>query len=472
MPMSFGELVANLFGIERQVDPQEMLGRFLPPSSIEMIPEADRPALASLARRSALSAYPAGENPMNAAQKTLVDMIKVGRAESDRKRALEIASRGGNQPIQQSVLAAPGNESGAPDFRTAASRLEQAQQNPMRDRLISQFNEFQSAGLFDYADRISEQIKRLDQKWSDGQVFLRNGKPVLVRQGEFGGTQELPYEAPPKVREVNNGSRMTLVNELDPTMPTLREFDNIQVPSDLVTASVLAGVTPTVDPTKLTPQQRLLLRTTVEGVKRAGAANTNISQSTEKTLYSNLATGVGEKITADHAGATAAISTLGAVGDIRTALPNAMTGVAAPTEQVLTRIADALRITGPDARARLASTATVIQNLAKAELDVAASMKGQGQITDAERALIKRAAGGDISMSASEINALMNGLEKTARWRIATHERNMVALKKNPNSASIVDFYQLPPIPQSSAAPPSSIDDAVRREIERRGGRK
>lgn len=472
MPMSFGERFGNLFGIQPQVEPNEMLGRFLPPSYIEMIPEADRPALASLASRSALSAYPAGENPMNAAQKTLVDMIKIGRAEGDRKKRLQILGEDSGQTVEQSVLTSPGNDSGAPDFRTAASRLQQAQQNPARDRLIGLYDKFLRAGLTDDADKISEQIKRIDQKFSNGEVMLRNGKPVLVRQGEFGGTQELPYEPPPKVKEVNHGSRVTLVNELDPTMPTLRGFDNIPVPAELVTASLLAGVPPTVDPTQLTPQQRLLVRNTLEGVKRAGAANTNVVQNTEKNLFSGLATGISERLTADHAGATAAISTLGSVGDIRAALPNAMTGATAPTEQVLTRIADALRITGPDARARLASTATVIQNLAKAELDVAASMKGQGQITDAERALIKRAAGGDISMSASEINALMNGLEKTARWRIATHERNMAALKKNPNSASIADFYQLPPIPQTSAAPPSSIDDAVRREIERRGGRK
>jgi hypothetical protein len=152
-----------------------------------------------------------------------------------------------------------------------------------------------------------------------------------------------------------------------------------------------------------------------------------------------------------------------------------MTGTGATTEQILTRIADRLNITSPDAKSRLASTATVIQGMANAELTAAAAMKGQGQITEAERALIKRAAAGDINMSPAEISALVGGIEKASKWRIAKHNRNMEALRRNPNSASIVDFYQLPPIPDSSPAQgpakaPTSIESAVEAEIRRRAG--
>ena len=225
----------------------------------------------------------------------------------------------------------------------------------------------------------------------------------------------------------------------------------------------------------LNPMQRIALGQRMEQQARAGAANTNISQNTEKSFLGNLATGAAETVNTDYAAATAAVSALGTVNDIRQALHNAMTGPAASTEQLLTRIADRLNIGGPDAKARLAATASMLQNMAQAELTAAAAMKGQGQITEAERALIARAAAGNINMSQAEIAALIGGIEKASRWRIAKHDRNMDALKRNPNSASIVDFYQLPPIPDSSPAQgpaktPTSIESAVEAEIRRRAG--
>lgn len=282
MPMSFGERVANLFGIEQPVEPNEMLGRFLPPSYIEMIPEQDRPALAGLARRSALAAYPAGQNPMNAAQQTLVDMIKVGRAETDRKRAIRIMSGAEDPTVEQSILSAPGNSSGEPDFRTAAARLQQVQQNPpqlsARDQLIRRYSQLQSAGLLDYADKVSEQIKRIDEEYGNAETVLdKSGKPILVRQGKYGGSQVLPYAPTPKTREVKYGDRVDLVDENNPMMPTLRSFEGVSLPIDVITASLIEGLPLTTNPNLLTPAQRAILGNRIEQNRSASAGKVSVN---------------------------------------------------------------------------------------------------------------------------------------------------------------------------------------------------
>jgi hypothetical protein len=283
MASYFKEGLANLFGIQlAQPEPNERLAQYLPPSYLEMIPEQDRATMANLAHRSAMSAYSAGENPMNAAQKTLIDMIKIGRAESDRKRASRIMSGAEDPTIEQSVLSAPGNESGAPDFRTAASRLEQAQQNPpqlsTRDQLIRRFNQFQSAGMFDYADKLSEQIKRIDEEFGNAETVLdKSGKPILVRQGKYGGSQVLPYAPTPKVREVSVGDKRYLVDENRPDMQTLREFEGVSLPTDVITASLIEGLPLTTNPNALTPDQRAILGSRIEQNKSATAGKVSVN---------------------------------------------------------------------------------------------------------------------------------------------------------------------------------------------------
>lgn len=81
---------------------------------------------------------------------------------------------------------------------------------------------------------------------------------------------------------------------------------------------------------------------------------------------------------------------------------------------------------------------------AQLELDAAAQMKGQGQITENERDIIRRAASGDISMTLPELKTLTASLEKTARYRIERHNANVQPLLANPNAAALAPFLTVP----------------------------
>ena len=90
-----------------------------------------------------------------------------------------------------------------------------------------------------------------------------------------------------------------------------------------------------------------------------------------------------------------------------------------------------------------------MQQMAQLELDAAAQMKGQGQITENERDIIRRAASGDISMTLPELKTLTASLDKTARYRIERHNKNVQPLIANPNAAALAPFLTVPE-PQAS----------------------
>ena len=88
-------------------------------------------------------------------------------------------------------------------------------------------------------------------------------------------------------------------------------------------------------------------------------------------------------------------------------------------------------------------------------------MKGQGQITENERAILKKAEAGEISaMTKPELQAFIGAIRKTARARIATHQRNIQQLGSDPQAATILPYLQIdapqdfgPPAAQPSGMP-------------------
>ena len=59
-------------------------------------------------------------------------------------------------------------------------------------------------------------------------------------------------------------------------------------------------------------------------------------------------------------------------------------------------------LAGKDSKETLEKTRAAMQQMAQLELDAAAQMKGQGQITENERDIIRRAASGDIALFRNE----------------------------------------------------------------------
>lgn len=180
--------------------------------------------------------------------------------------------------------------------------------------------------------------------------------------------------------------------------------------------------------------------------KRAGATNVTVPVNTAKPLLNTIAEGLGKNIDASLSNAQAAIPAIQTAQTLKQSVDSGKL-IAGPgsTFRVLgLQVGQMLGVGGKDGAEVLSNTRTAIQSMAKAELDAAAQMKGQGQITEAERGIIKRAAAGDIdSLTAPEIRLLAEGMEKTARFKIKQHQANVQRLGQMPGAAPILPFYSV-----------------------------
>ena len=184
-------------------------------------------------------------------------------------------------------------------------------------------------------------------------------------------------------------------------------------------------------------------------LKKAGVQNTIVNVA-GKTFASEFSKGAGEAVNNAFASAQGAVGTLGRIETLKPILEGGklFSGTLGTSQVAGARIADALGVGGKDNTERLQNTALAMQQLAGLELNAAEAMKGQGQITENERATIKRAAAGDLmNMTAKEVSTLLGGLEKTANYKIGIHESNLKRLKQNPDLAAIAQYYELPTIP-------------------------
>ncbi len=180
----------------------------------------------------------------------------------------------------------------------------------------------------------------------------------------------------------------------------------------------------------------------------AGAARTsnNISVNTEKSLLNGIASGVGSQIDASLAGARGAASTLNTLNNLDAALKSGkvMAGPLTAPSQLILQVGTQLGLAGKDAKETLQNTRSAMQAMAQLELDASAQMKGQGQITESERAILRRAASGDINMSLPELQTLSNVSRRTAQMRIQQHNQNVQPLLSNPNAAALAPFLTVP----------------------------
>ena len=184
-------------------------------------------------------------------------------------------------------------------------------------------------------------------------------------------------------------------------------------------------------------------------LKKAGVQNTIVNVA-GKTFASEFSKGAGEAVNNAFASAQGAVGTLGRIETLKPILEGGklFSGTLGTSQVAGARIADALGIGGKNNAERLQNTALAMQQLSGLELNAAEAMKGQGQITENERAIIKRAAAGDLmNMTAKEVSTLLGGLEKTANYKIGIHESNLKRLKQNPDLAAIAQYYELPTVP-------------------------
>jgi hypothetical protein len=116
-----------------------------------------------------------------------------------------------------------------------------------------------------------------------------------------------------------------------------------------------------------------------------------------------------------------------------------------------------------DGEQALASTAALLQQMAVLELEAAAKMKGQGQITENERKLIAATAGGKQANTAVEIKALVGLIDNVAADTLKFQEGRLQSVKdiykEEPELVSRLDFFAVGNTPYTIVS--SVIDDAL-----------
>lgn len=188
-------------------------------------------------------------------------------------------------------------------------------------------------------------------------------------------------------------------------------------------------------------------------IARAGASQNNISVNTEKSFLNEVAGGIGKQIDASLAGAKGAASTISTLNNLDAALNSGkvMAGPLTKGAQLFTQVGAQLGLGGKDAKETLQNTRAAMQAMAQLELDAAGQMKGQGQITESEREILRKAASGDINMTLPELKTLSAVSRRTAQMRIQQHNQNVQPLLNNPNAASLSPFLTVQPPSQPQA---------------------
>ena len=180
----------------------------------------------------------------------------------------------------------------------------------------------------------------------------------------------------------------------------------------------------------------------LKAVKPLGATQVNVAAN---TFAKEFGKGVSEAIQTTYNNANAAQGTISTIQNIRPLIEKGVyAGPLSGAPRVIDQLSSSLGVAGANTNEKLVRTAEAMQGLASLELSAAQAMKGQGAITENERALIQRAAGGNFQeFTQKEVLALLNALEKVANGKVAIHEKNLSALKKRKDTADLADFYNL-----------------------------
>jgi len=213
----------------------------------------------------------------------------------------------------------------------------------------------------------------------------------------------------------------------------------------------------------------------VQDYRKSGAGGgTTVSVNTgEKVRVGEINKDITEEMRNVTAQARSANETLMNVDRILPALDKAITGPLADYRTTLTRVGQQFGIVGKDANEILAKTQTLVQGLAQQELAAAGQMRGQGAITEAERALLRRAAVGDQNMSAAELRSALQTAQKTAQYRITQHQQYLSDFSRLPGNEPYMPFYTVKPYQPAGGgnAAQNAIDaELAKRAQQQRGG--
>ena len=175
---------------------------------------------------------------------------------------------------------------------------------------------------------------------------------------------------------------------------------------------------------KLTPEQSDQLLAEIKRIKEAGSTKLSVNTHTQEDYESKLVGAFVKGLDASKTKADEATKLIDNIHTARRAVESGKInlGPQAQLATVLQQVGTTLGVAGKNTQETLENTRRLLQSQAKANLAYARmEMKGEGSITENERALVERAADGDISMTPAEILVLLNANEKLARMAIQYH---------------------------------------------------
>jgi hypothetical protein len=278
---------------------------------------------------------------------------------------------------------------------------------------------------------------------------------VITASQEYGAPQNLMIGNKPVVVQYNKQGQRRVVSDAQPYEA---------MPPDIRAVEYLQG--------------RQLGGTGAEGTAALGTYRSQLAPKTEVKLPpgpSSFATGAGsagaKRLQEATDAANSANDTLRNIDTIAPALNSAVLGPGADYRTAMLRIGKQLNIAGPNAEMTLQNTRQVVQGLAQSELTAAAGMKGQGAITENERALIKRVAAGDQTMLASELRTGMAAMQKLANQRIKEHEFIYANASKVKGFDEVAPLFQVMPYASqvnlgSDLNMGNAIDAAIKRKTQ------
>lgn len=335
----------------------------------------------------------------------------------------------GNNP---SAYVAP--QAAVPGNRQAALAMALGAQNPQ----LQQYGMSQLLPKEPKWERV--ELPNPDGSKRVGYVNVNSPEPLNTFQS--GGT------APVKLEGVNTGGGTTFVN---PYSPQAQGAPVVGATGNPYKDLLVTGP----DGQPVTNAPMLAAR---KDIAQAGKATTNVNVNTApKAFLGEIGKGAGEQVMSDFTGAKSAVQTLNNAAQIEQGLKNVIVGPGAGARVKLSQIGQILGVNGKDATEQLQNTRNVMQGLARQELSAAGQMKGQGQITESERGILRRAEAGDISeLTVPEIQTLLGAIKKTSAYRINQHNQNLSKLRQDPNAAGMADYMQLPGMPEAAPAAPAA----------------
>ena len=368
----------------------------------------------------------------------LEQKIKEMKQEATGNEAWQKYLKGEGQPTAltqtQAALAAPISAAGPVGPTMARAQLAQQMPAPTAaSGVLGSLNPEMRAiiGSMPRKEGMPEVLKMgmAQTEFGKPEPVVMNGRTVMVQYNKLGQSRvaegAMPYEA---------------------QSPDLRAYEYI-------TGQTLAGTGP-------------------KGIENVGRYRSQIAPKTQvdvklpgnQQFLAGVGTDISKTLSDLTAGATAANQTLANVGRILPALDKAIVGPGADYRTAMLRIGQQLGVGGADANQTLSNTQVVVQGLAQQELDAASQMRGQGGITGPERDLLRRAASGDQTLSAAEIQTALKTAEKVARSRIALQQDYVGRASKLPGFEQFAPMYQVPSFGGGGTGNP--LLDAVNKQLQ------